>query len=71
MICGGEALSQIFDLSSRGKNMYQHLQKNCKGKLVAKTFFWQNILRTPKNVPAPTSMPAVSFTVIVCGNVPE
>ena len=40
-------------------------------KLVAKTFFLENIFRTPKNLPASTPMHAGLFTVMVCGNDPE
>ena len=44
-------------------------RKNARWKLVVKTFFWQNIFCTPKNVPALSPMPAGSLTVMVCGNV--
>jgi len=49
-------------------NIYRKIVRR---KLVAKMLFWQNILRAPKNLPAPTPMPAGLFTVMVCGNVPE
>jgi len=43
MICGGEGHAQILDLSKAEVKVeenitFQHLQINCKGKLVAKTF---------------------------------
>jgi len=57
--------------SNRGKICTNIYRKIVRRKLVAKTLFWQNILCTPKNLPAPTPMPAGSFTVMVCGNVPE
>ena len=38
--------------------MYQQLQKICRGKVCTKKFFGQNILRTPKKLPAPAPMMA-------------
>jgi len=38
--------------------MYQQLQKICRGKVCTKEFFGQNILRTPKKLPAPAPMMA-------------
>jgi len=72
----GEVHAQIFDLSKAEVKVEEKIRTNIyrkivRRKLVARTFFWQNILCTPKNLPAPTPMLAGLFTVMVCGNVPE